>query len=183
MYYKQHKGELLIQKSTEIPQWVKWVHHVTGLMHCAECLMLDGCWFLLEKAPIWPHHEKCHCTLEAIDYLVVLMNATAKSDYSKFDPYLFNTTGLYTHTKEKLFAQWGYTVDDAMCLKTEMEHQAREKYISGEYELGKLNRFGQRINITIEIPRRDQEGMVSFTSGWMVKPNGELLLNTPYGGK
>lgn len=111
------------------------------------------------------------------------MNAAAKSDYSKFDPYLFNTTGLYTHTKEKLFAQWGYTVDDAMWLKTEMEHQAREKYISVEYELGKLNRFGQRINITIEIPRRNQEGMVSFTSGWMVKPNGELLLNTPYGGK
>lgn len=111
------------------------------------------------------------------------MNATAKSDYCKFDPYLFNTTGLYTHAKEKLFAQWGYTVDDSMWLKAEMEHQAREKYISGKYELGKLNRFGQRINITIEIPRRDQEGMVSFTSGWMVKPNGELLLNTPYGGK
>ena len=85
MYYKQHKGELLIHKSTEMPKWVKWVHHVTGLMHCAECLMLDGCWFLFEKAPVWPHHEKCHCSLEAIDYLVVLMNATAKSDYSKFD--------------------------------------------------------------------------------------------------
>ena len=54
-----------------------------------------------------------------------------------------------------------------------MERQAREKYIRGEYELGKLNLFGQRINIVIEIPRRDQEGIVSFTSGWMVKPNGE----------
>lgn len=43
MYYKQYKGELLIRKSTEIPKWVKWVHHATGLMHCAECLMLDGC--------------------------------------------------------------------------------------------------------------------------------------------
>ena len=105
MYYKQHKGELLIHKSTEMPKWVKWVHHVTGLMHCAECLMLDGCWFPFEKTPVWPHHEECHCSLEVIDYLVVLMNATAMSDYSKFDPYLFNTTGLYTHTKEKLFAQ------------------------------------------------------------------------------
>ena len=74
-------------------------------------------------------------------------------------------------------------MNDAMWLKTEMERQAREKYISGEYELGKLNRFGQRINIIIEIPRKDEEGMVSFTSGWMVKSNGELLLNTPYGGK
>lgn len=121
--------------------------------------------------------------LDPIDYAIVLMNVVAKSDYSKFDPYLFNTTGLYMHTKEKLFALWGYTVDDARRLQTEMERQAREKYLLGEYELGKLNRYGQRINITIEIPRRDQQGMASFISGWMVKPNGELLLNTPYGGK
>ena len=98
-------------------------------------------------------------------------------------PYLFNTTGFYSHGKEKLFAQWGYTVDDASWLRSEMERQAREKYILGDYELGKLNIFGQRINIMIEIPRRDQTGTVSFTSGWMVRPNGELKLSTPYGGK
>ena len=183
MYYKQHKGELLIHKSTEMPKWVKWVHPVTGLMHCAECLMLDGCWFLFEKAPFWPHHEKCHCTLEAIDYLVVMMNATAKSDYSKFDPYLFNTTGLYTHTKGKLFAQWGYTVDDAKWLQAEMERQALEKYLAGDYTLGKLNKDGQRISIRIEIPRRTGDGTVSFISGWMVYPNGHIQLTTPYGGK
>ena len=109
MYYKQYEGELLVQKSTGMPKWVKWVHHITGLIHCPECLMLDGCWFLFEKAPIWPHHEKCHCTLEAIDYLVVMMNATAKSDYSKFDSYLFNTMGIYLHGKKCLSSgdiQW-----------------------------------------------------------------------------
>lgn len=93
-----------------MPKWVKWVHHITGLIHCPECLMLDGCWFLFEKAPIWPHHEKCHCTLEAIDYLVVLMNATAKSNYSKFDPYLFNTMGIYRHRKNVwtvgIYSRW-----------------------------------------------------------------------------
>ena len=52
MYFKQYKGELLVQKSTGMPKWVKWVHHITGLIHCPECLMLDGCWFLVEKAPI-----------------------------------------------------------------------------------------------------------------------------------
>ena len=66
-----------------------------------------------------------------------------------------------------MFEQWGYTVDDARWLQVEMERQAREKCINGEYELGKLNLFGQRINIVIEIPRRDQDGTVSFTSGWM----------------
>ena len=74
-------------------------------------------------------------------------------------------------------------MDDARWLQEEMERQAREKYIRGEYELGKLNLFGHRINIVIEIPRRNQDGMVSFASGWMVKQNGELKLNTPYGGK
>lgn len=64
-----------------------------------------------------------------------------------------------------------------------MERQAREKYISGEYTLGKLNIFGQRMNIVIEIPRKDGSGTATFTSGWMVKPSGKLKLNTPYRGK
>ena len=105
------------------------------------------------------------------------------SDYSKFDPYLFNTTGAYPHTKEKLFKEWGYTVHDAKWLQAEMERQAREKYVSGEYELGKLNAFGQRISIIIEIPNKANGGTIAFISGWMVRPNGEISLTTPYGGK
>ncbi len=180
---KRCTGVLFAQKSEETPQWVKWVHQMSGIFHCAECLQLDGCWFLYEKAPIWPHHEKCHCKLEAIDYLVVLMNTSAYSSYSKFDPYLFNTNGLQFHHKEKLFAEWGYTVEDAKWLQNEMERQTREKYISGDYDLGKLNFAGQRISIRIEIPRKNGEGMVSFISGWMVEPNGKIRLVTPYGGK
>jgi hypothetical protein len=82
-----------------------------------------------------------------------------------------------------MFKEWGYTVDDARWLQTEIERQAREKYIDGEYELGKLDAFGQRINITIELPRKDKESTVTFVSGWMIEPNGKLKLNTPYGGK
>ena len=78
---------------------------------------------------------------------------------------------------------WGYTVDDAKWLQSEMERQAREKYIKGDYILGKLDKDGQRISIRIEIPRKDGIGTVSFVSGWMVQPNGELRLITPYGGK
>lgn len=183
MYYKRCTGCLLARKTDMPPRWVEWVHEPGGVIHCLECLQLNGCWFAWEKEPICPHHEKCHCRLEAVDYQVVLANASAYSDYSKFDPYLFNTTGLYFHNKEKLFNEWGYTVDDAKWLQAEMERQAREKYTSGEYELGKLNVFGQRINIVIEIPRKDKEGTVTFLSGWMVEPGGKLKLNTPYGGK
>ena len=183
MYYKQGAGTVLAQKSADSPGWVQWAHHSEGKTHCAECLMLDGCFFTEETHPPCPHHPFCHCTLDPIDYAFVLANAAAHSDYSKFDPYLFNTTGTYTHNKEKLFNEWGYSVDDAYWLQAEFERQAQEKYLSGNYVLGKLNRFGQRIDIEIEVPRRDKVGTVTFVSGWMVEPNGKLKLNTPYGGK
>ena len=93
--------------------WVKWVHHSEGIIHCMECLQLDGCFFLFVNAPACPQHERCHCTLEAIDYSVVQRKAVAASNFKKFDPYLFNTNGLYFHGKEKLFLEWGYTADDA----------------------------------------------------------------------
>jgi len=91
--------------------------------------------------------------------------------------------GLYFHGKEKLFLEWGYTADDAKWLQDEIERQARLSYISGNYRLGKLDIFGQRISIAIEIPRKEGIGTVTFVSGWMVEPGGKLKLNTPYGGK
>ena len=70
--------------------------------------------------------------------------------------------------------------DETMALLVE---QGLEKYRTGEYALGFLNEQGQRISIRVEIPRKDREGTVSFITGWMVYPNGEIRLNTPYGGK
>lgn len=183
MFYKRSKGKLLIQKLADILHWVRWTHHSEGKTHCEECLKLDGCWFPEGKTPHWPHHPFCHCTLDPIDYAVVLMNAAAYSDYSKFDPYLFNTTGKYPHNKEKLCNAWGYTVDDAHWLQIELEGQALEKYTAGDYELGKLDKNGQRIDIRVTIPRKDGMGYVSFVTGWMIQTDGRIRLNTPYGGK
>ena len=183
MYYKRCTGKILVRKSDDSPGWVRWTHHAEGKTHCEECLKLDGCWFLEDNAPPCPHHPSCHCTLDPIDAAVVRACATAKSDYSKFVPYLFNTAGRYTHNKEKLFEAWGYHAEDALWLQAEIERQAREKYAQGDYSLGILNKYGQRINIRIEIPRKDGIGKVSFASGWTVHPNGQIKLNTPYGGK
>lgn len=58
-----------------------------------------------------------------------------------------------------------------------------EKHINGDYDLGKLNKDGQRISIRIEIARKDTGGKVSFTTGWMVCQNGHIQLTTPLGGK
>lgn len=183
MYYKRCTGIILLQKSTDFPEWVQWMHHSLGKTHCDECLMLNACWFARDVHPPCPHHLHCHCTLESIDYALVFANASTYSDYSKFDPYLFNTSGTYTHNKEKLFREWGYTADDAAWLQAEVERQAREKYIAGEYTLGKLDIRGQRISIRVTIPRKNGSGDISFITGWMVLSNGKLKLNTPYGGK
>lgn len=182
MYFKQWQTVLFVQKS-DSPEWVRWVHQSEGYTHCDECLMLDGCLFLRSKAPPWPHHPNCHCILEPVDYAVVQISASTYSDYRKFDPYLFNTQNRHPHGKDKLFKQWGYTVEDASWLQKEFEKQAAKKYSLGEYELGVLNKYGQRINIRIEIPRQDRAGDISFITGWTVCPGGKLKLNTPYGGR
>lgn len=171
------------KKAPAAPQWKKWIHRNLSDNHCPECLMLNECWFEKDKTPKWPHHPFCHCILEDIQYNDVLTQSTSNSAYSKFDPYLFNTEGKYPHNKEKLFKEWGYTVSDAKWLQSEINKQGLEKYISGNYVLGKLNKDGQRISIRIEIPRKDKTEKVSFITGWMVYPNGHIRLTTPYGGK
>ena len=67
-----------------------------------------------------------------------------------------------------MFKSWGYGVEDSEWLRGEMAKQGLERYVAGEYTLGKLNENGQRINIVIEIERKDKKEMVSFVSGWMV---------------
>ena len=180
MYYKQSTGSILVRKSADNSSWVEWVHHSEGKTHCPECIKLDGCFFTEAEHPPCPYHPFCHCTLERIDYAVVLTNATVDSKYSKYDVYLFNTLGTYNNHKADLFRLWGYNVDDVPWMKKEWERQAFEKYIAGDYKLNLLDDWGQRINIRIEIPRKDTGEIVSFMSGWMVYPNGKLQLATPY---
>lgn len=43
--------------------------------------------------------------------------------------------------------------------------------------------YGKRINIRVEIFRKDNDKEVNFITGWSVLPNGKIKLNTPYGGK
>ena len=67
-------------------------------------------------------------------------------------------------------------------LQAEFIKQAQEKYVNGEYEIGRLNDFGQRIDIIIVLLTPNGK-LVSFKSGWMVYPDGQLKITTPYGGK
>ena len=163
--------------------WIRWIHMPQGKTHCPTCLKLHECWFHEDKAPKNPQHFLCHCILEPMPYREVVNDARSTAPYSKFDPYLFNPQKIYPHNKEVLFESWGYSVSDAEWLQKEMEKQGLEKYISGDYVLGKLNENGQRISIRVDIPRKDKIGTTSFITGWMVYPNGKIQLITPYGGK
>ncbi|MBQ8451822.1 MAG: hypothetical protein IJ538_03500 [Clostridia bacterium] len=49
--------------------------------------------------------------------------------------------------------------------------------------MGVLDSYGQRLSIKITLNRKDGKGQVTFISGWMVYPNGKILLTTPFGGK
>ena len=86
-------------------------------------------------------------------------------------------------TKKQLFELWGYDIMDSKYLQREFEMQAKLAYSVGDYELGLLNEFGQRINIVITLKRKNTHDYVSFRSGWMVYPNGKIVLITLFGRK
>ncbi|MDD7245631.1 MAG: hypothetical protein SOV23_06925 [Eubacteriales bacterium] len=86
-------------------------------------------------------------------------------------------------SKKQLFELWGYYIMDSEYLRQEFIKQAKLAYSVGEYELGKLDKYGQRINIVIKLKRKNTNEYVLFVSGWMVYPNGKIALTTPYGGK
>ena len=175
-----------------LTNWVKWVHEGTkpaesnaeksanvliGAIskHCAMCLNLNGCCFVEEKCPPKPLHPNCHC------FCVDITSITAKAEcpIEKFTKYIFANG----NSKKDLFESWGYSIMDSEYLQQEFIKQAKLAYSVGEYELGKLDKYGQRINVVIKLKRKNTNEYVSFVSGWMVYPNGKIALTTPYGGK
>ena len=110
-------------KAPKEPQWIKWVHRNLSVNHCPECLKLDGCYFLKEKAPKHPHHPYCHCLLNSISYNTVLKNAKAVSDYSKYDPYLFNSKYAKKHGKDKMFKSRGFDITDSKYLQANVKNK------------------------------------------------------------
>lgn len=174
--------------------WIKWIHEGTmpsytqedrktnieysrKTNHCAKCLNINGCCFPKNKMPDYPLHYGCHCKIESVTGI----NFKAECQIEKFTDYIFNPQ--INDGKKELFDSWGYGKMDSQWLQTEYCRQAQEKYSSGEFALNKLNDYGQRINIEITIPRKDGKGNVTFLSGWMVYPDGKILLTTPYGDK
>ncbi len=160
--------------------WVEWVHVQRGKTHCETCLTLDNCWFTDSKKPTLPQHPYCHCQTEPLPYSRVMSEARADSDIRKFSEYAFKPRN--KDDKSNLFTGWGYSIEDSGEMKKEFIRQCLEKYIAGEYTLDLLNKYGQRISIRVEIPNKNKNETVSFLTGWMILPNGQIELKTPFGG-
>ncbi|CUH96603.1 hypothetical protein P22_2693 [Propionispora sp. 2/2-37] len=108
--------------------------------------------------------------------------SNVSSDIRKFTEYIFKDGA--APGKDVVFKNLGYGVKDSESLIKIYNEQAAAKFAKGEYTLGKADSFGQRINIEIELPGiGDAAGKTSYLkSGWMIKPDGSLTLNTPFAG-
>lgn len=161
--------------------WVEWKHISTGLTHCQTCLKLDKCWFMKARMPRLPQHEYCHCIVLPIAITDVVERFKTTSSIKKFTEYLFNPSNPQNKGKAKLFFLWGYDIEDSQWMVEESQRQARKKFLAGEYSLGELDEYGQRIHIQMSIKNRITGEMVVFRTAWIARPNGELVLVTPYG--
>ena len=103
-------------------------------------------------------------------------------DSRKFSDYIFKEDA--THGKNTVFENLGYSKTNTNELVEIYQEQAAQKYVNGQYTLNKNTEYGQKINIEIELPGIGNSiGNTSYLkSGWMVKPNGSISLNTPFAG-
>ena len=166
---------------TAIQPWVEWKHISMGKTHCPTCLKLNKCWFVKANKPMLPQHEYCHCTAIPKSTRAVQSQAKTSSPIQKFTEYLFNPDNPKNGGKAELFELWGYAKEDSQWMATESQRQAREKYVVGDYTLGRIDEYGQRIHIQMTIPDKFTGAMRVFRTAWMIRPKGELVLVTPYG--
>lgn len=101
---------------------------------------------------------------------------------AKFRDYIFKPGA--THGKDRVFRSLGYDRVDSSDLAIIFERQAADKYDHQDFSFGRLDEYGQRISIEIQLDGRgDLSGRKSYIiSGWMIQGDGSLTLNTPFGG-
>ena len=154
---------------------------MTNGEHCAICMNINGCYFPINNSPGKFFSNRLHINCHCRNKIIYDFHAEAECNIEKFRNYIFLSKE--KNDKSNLFKSWGYSKEDSEYLQGEFERQAKTKYRQGEFRLGKLNAFGQRISIEIVLNRKDKLGTISFESVWMVYPYGKIKIITPYGGK
>lgn len=175
----------------EFNEWVKWNHFLipdkAGRLremfrqvmkmfgHCEICTSLSGCYFAKDNNPDYPLHKHCDCGNMEISVIKVMSTAMAKCPTSKFRDYVF-TDIKKSKGKIEIFRNLGYNINNSEMLSATLSKQAMEHYINGDYILGRLDEYGQRITIPITLKGK------SFYSGWLVYPLGYIKNTTPFTG-
>ena len=186
LIYANKKGEF----ATNI--WIRWIHEGTlpaktnvekqenvilgeTTRHCAKCRNLNVCHFPLDNMPEQPLHPNCHCNKTIIDRPIAGQTANSICYIQKIRDYAF-----VKEAKKNFFNANGYDIIDSDFICKTIEAVALKKYIAGNFKLGKLDDHGQRITIQVELPGRIDPGKpLTFYTGWMVYPDGEIVLTTP----
>lgn len=109
-------------------------------------------------------------------------DSEVKVPTDKFADYIFKEGA--THGKNVVYKALGYGKSDSEYLASLYREQAIKKYRAGDFTLGKLDQYGQRINIEIELKGKGaySDKISYFKSGWMINPDGSISLNTPFAG-
>ena len=97
----------------------------------------------------------------------------------KFTDYVFSDK--YNDGKKELFETLGYTIKDSSYLQQLFITQALQKYCNGEYIFKGTNNYSVRLEIIIDI-NTPQKGLLHIKTGWVLLPNGEIKLSTPFTG-
>ena len=175
--------------------WIKFVHE--GLMpaytdkekkmnvelaelsnHCAICRNINACCFPKNNMPKYPLHPNCHCFLVDIPK----PKTSAECPRDKFERYIFSPKH-EDNGKLHKFIKWGFNSSDIEYLINDLERQAKEKYSDSDFKLGKLDEFGQRITIIVNLEDKVEKRIVKFKTGWMVYPDGNIKNATPFTGE
>ena len=104
---------------------------------------------------------------------------TPYCDIRKFTEYIF-AEKYKGNGKNGLYSDLGFNIDNSEYLKSQFESQARLKYLSGDYVLGKLDVQGQRITISINLKSSTKDDIIMKT-GWIIHPLGRITCTTPVG--
>lgn len=170
--------------------WVEWVHwgvpDEPGLFreaarlflfafgHCLVCSAMDACYYASNNKPSFPYHKHCDCLNYQVPYEVVVDNFKIDFPIEKFTKYIFNKDNPQNGGKYQLFTMWGYDIGDSNYLLEQISSQAKQKFLSGDYEIRECTKYGTSIKINVVVDGR------SFGTGWMILSQGKLKNTTPY---
>jgi hypothetical protein len=106
----------------------------------------------------------------------------ASVDAAKFSDYVFKEGA--THGKDAIFHSYGYGAADSNALAADFEAQGAAQYRAGNYTLGKLDQYGQRVTIPIRLEGQGAAAgrVTTINTGWMIESDGSIRLLTPFAG-